>query len=357
MPDTGVAKIYASQSGIVLDKYVEEGQTVRRGQLLYTVSSDLLSQVNGETQVALIEQARLRKTSLQDEIDKTRRLQAEERDTLQSKVSSLRAELAGIDHQIEAQRARTSIASDAAARYEDLLAKDYVSKDQAQQRRADLLDQQAKLDSLQRDRVSTTQLLKDALDQLSGLPLKQQNILSQIGRNIIDVDQMLIESEAKRQIAIAAPESGTVTTVIAEVGQAVDTSHPLASLVPANTHWQAYLFVPSAAVGFIHIGGRVLIRYEAFPYQKFGQYSATVVSVARTALSAAELAMSGAPDIPTANATFYRVTVALGSQFVTAYGKPQPLQAGMTLQADVLQEHRRLYEWVLDPLFSLAAKL
>ena len=62
MPDTGVAKIYASQSGIVLDKYVEEGQTVRRGQLLYTVSSDRLSQVNGETQVALIEQARLRKT-------------------------------------------------------------------------------------------------------------------------------------------------------------------------------------------------------------------------------------------------------------------------------------------------------
>ncbi|MET5012441.1 secretion protein HlyD, partial [Burkholderia pseudomallei] len=31
--------------------------------------------------------------------------------------------------------------------------------------------------------------------------------------------------------------------------------------------------------------------------------------------------------------------------------------AGMALQADVLQERRRLYEWVLEPLYSLTGKL
>lgn len=39
-----------------------------------------------------------------------------------------------------------------------------------------------------------------------------------------------------------------------------------------------------------------------------------------------------------------------------AYGKPQLLQSGMLLDADILQESRRLYEWVLEPLYSLTGK-
>ncbi|VWD58499.1 bacteriocin secretion protein [Burkholderia contaminans] len=77
--------------------------------------------------------------------------------------------------------------------------------------------------------------------------------------------------------------------------------------------------------------------------------------LARTALSSAELATSGGPI--DRDGSYYRITVALNAQQVTAYGKPQPLQAGMALKADVLQERRRLYEWVLEPLYSLTGKL
>ncbi|WP_217591311.1 HlyD family secretion protein [Burkholderia sp. GbtcB21] len=357
-PDTGLVKVYAQQTGVVLKKHVIEGQHVTRGQVLYTVSNDLQSAAAGRTQAALIGQAQQHKASLLQELDATQMLQQDERNTLQSKIASLRAELAGIDEQIAAQRKRTSIADDAAARYAVLFAQDYISKDQAQQREGDLLDQRSKLNSLMRERASTAQALKETVNNLSGLSLKQQNQLSQIDRSVIDVDRALIESEARREFVVTAPETGTATAVIAEPGQTADTSHPLASIVPTCAHWQAYLFVPSAAVGFIHIGDRVLVRYQAYPYQKFGQYEATVVSIARTALSAAELATSGAPETQNAsNGTYYRVRVALKSQDVTAYGKAQPLQAGMALQADILQEHRRLYEWVLEPLYSLTGKL
>jgi membrane fusion protein len=53
----------------------------------------------------------------------------------------------------------------------------------------------------------------------------------------------------------------------------------------------------------------------------------------------------------------YRVTVDLAAQAIPVYGKPQPLQAGMQLDADLLQDTRPLYEWVLDPLYSLTGKL
>lgn len=80
-----------------------------------------------------------------------------------------------------------------------------------------------------------------------------------------------------------------------------------------------------------------------------------MTSIARTALSPTEFATSGGPT--NCDGTFYRITAALDAQTVTACGKPQPLQAGMTLQADILQERRCLYEWVLEPLYSLTCKL
>ncbi|RQT59000.1 HlyD family secretion protein [Burkholderia cepacia] len=360
MPDAGLVKVYALQPGIVVERDVKEGQRVTRGQTLYTVSTDLQSAAQGATQAALIAQARQRKASLLAEMDKTRSLQQDERDTLRAKIGNLKGTLAQIDDQLAAQRLRTSIAADGATRYRGLLAQDYISKDQAQQREAHLLDQQSKLNGLLRDRASTLQSLTEASNELSGLGFKQQNQLAQIDRNVIDVDQNLIESEAKRRIVVTAPEAGIVTAAIADVGQSVDTSRPLASVVPGGARWQAHLFVPSTAIGFVRVGEPVLVRYQAFPYQKFGQYGATVVSIARTALSAAELANDGGPAATPGegrDATFYRVIVALDAQHVTAYGAQQPLQAGMTLQADILQERRRLYEWVLEPLYSLTGKL
>ncbi len=53
----------------------------------------------------------------------------------------------------------------------------------------------------------------------------------------------------------------------------------------------------------------------------------------------------------------YRLRVTLDDQAVTAYGQPRPLQSGMLLDADILQDTRRLYEWVLEPLYSLTGKL
>lgn len=354
-PDEGLVKIYPQQGGLVLKLDVDEGQPVAAGEALYTISTELQSAEAGDTQAALIQGARQRKESLQQEIDKTHVLQADERATLQAKISSLRAELAEVESQLVAQRARTSIAADAAARYENLLAKDYISKDQAQQRQADLLEQHSKLESLQRDRTSVMQSLQEANDSFAESSLQHQNQIARMQREVIDVDQSVIESESRREFVVFAPEAGTVTAVIAQPGQTVDTSKPVASIVPKGARWRAYLFVPSEAIGFVRMDDPVLLRYRAYPYQKFGQYQANVVSIARTALSADELATSGIQSA--SDHTYYRITVALKSQTVTAYGKPQPLEAGMTLQADILQDRRRLYEWVLEPLYSMTGKL
>ncbi|MFA6064174.1 MAG: hypothetical protein WC736_16410 [Gallionella sp.] len=57
------------------------------------------------------------------------------------------------------------------------------------------------------------------------------------------------------------------------------------------------------------------------------------------------------------NDSRYRVEVALDSQSVLAYGKRESLRPGMTLDADVLLDRRRLIEWVLEPLYGFTHEI
>jgi membrane fusion protein len=49
----------------------------------------------------------------------------------------------------------------------------------------------------------------------------------------------------------------------------------------------------------------------------------------------------------------YRVDVKLDSQHVTAGGQKLALRPGMSINADILQEKRKVWEWVFEPILSL----
>jgi membrane fusion protein len=195
-------------------------------------------------------------------------------------------------------------------------------------------------------------------DALRALPYKRQTQLAEVERNIAAAEQELAEAEARREIVITAPQDGTVTDIQAEPGSAAQLNVPLMTIVPSGTVLQAQLFAPSRAIGFARSGQRVLLRYQAFPYQKYGSYAGTVVSVSRSAMSPADLTqqLAGLTSLHGANEPLYRMTVALDRQTVTAYGQALPLQPGMELEADVIVEKRTLIEWVFDPLFTITGK-
>jgi membrane fusion protein len=126
------------------------------------------------------------------------------------------------------------------------------------------------------------------------------------------------------------------------------------TIVPAHERMQAELLAPSTAIGFLRPGQRVLLRYSAFPYQKFGGYWGTVTEISRAALQAEELEalVPGMPPAERAR-TFYRVTVAPDRSDVTAYGRSEPLQPSMQVDARVLLDRRPIYRWILEPLYGL----
>lgn len=357
VPHLGLVKVYAPQIGIVVKKNASEGQPVKQGDILYVVSSDRRSDTHGAVQETISSQVRARRDSLNNALEKTRQITEGERNTAVKRIADLKSELIKIDNQIEGQFSRVKLAEDAVVRTQYLEAQRFISKEQLQERQADLLDQRSRLQSLERDKISVNRDLTSYIDDLTSMPLRHQNTLAEIERNINILGQEFTESEAKRRLEITAPESGTATAVMGEIGQMVDGNKSLVSIVPSGAILQAYLYAPSRAIGFLSPGDKVFIRYQAYPYQKFGQAQGTIANAAKVALSRSELfGIGGSSDLGGDSEPLYRVTVSLDKQTIQVYGRPQQLQAGMTLEADILQEKRRLYEWVLEPLYSLSGK-
>ena len=109
------------------------------------------------------------------------------------------------------------------------------------------------------------------------------------------------------------------------------------------------MFATSKAVGFIRPGQRVLLRYQAYPYQKFGHYRGSIESVSRSALSPTEVPtqLAGLTSLLGTNEPIYRIVVRIERQSVNAYGVEQALQPGMQLESDVLLEWLNLDQTAL----------
>lgn len=320
VPDSGLIKVHAQQPGIVVERRVAEGEEVKQGQVLYVVSSERQASAVGSIQGSISGQVEQRQISLRAEVEKAALLYRQERDKLQHKIAALRAELAQLNAQIGLQ------------------------------------EQQARRQTLERARLGIERELSGEEDMLASLPLKHQNQVAQLGRLLSQAAQELSESEGKRRLLITAPQAGTVAAVVAEHGQTVDGGRPLLSIVPSDARLHAALYAPTRAIGFVKRGDRVLIRYQAYPYQKFGHHAGTVQTISRTTLPAAEFSIPGLVET-SANESLYRIHVRLDEQAIHAYGRPQALQAGMLLEADILQETRYPFEWLLEPLYSIRGKM
>lgn len=131
-----------------------------------------------------------------------------------------------------------------------------------------------------------------------------------------------------------------------------------ATLPAAATHapLEAELWVPETLLASTVIGSEVLLRYPAFPHQHYGQYRGHIVSIARQPMSSAGAQRTDrVAGHPTSR---YRITVALELQRVRSeQGIQRDLHPGLSVEADVVVERRRLYAWLFEPFSRMRDRL
>ncbi|HEY9101173.1 HlyD family secretion protein [Chitinimonas sp.] len=344
VPDKGLVKVYPMQLGRIVARHVAEGQQVTTGQLLFTLSTERQTQhgaISAQAVTTLVE----RKHSLQQDLATQDALFQSQQATLRQRMADLQLQLTQIQSAIANQKQRVTLAEATYARYQELARSNFAPPLQVQQRADELLAQQATLSGLQRNAQEIRGQLAVAGTELASLPLRRAQQKAETDRDIAALEQEILEREAQREVIVTAPTNGFVTAVQGEPGQAVTGDMALLSIVPKGSQLQAHFYAPSGAIGFIRPGQEVLLRYQAYPYQKFGQHPARIVSVSRSAVG------------PIGKDAAYRIVAKPASQTVMAYDRQEALLPDMQVEADVLVDKRKIIDWLLEPLIAIKQRI
>ncbi len=353
LPSEGLTRMVAPQAGWVADIEVQEGDRVKRGDVLYSLSVDVTTAL-GNTQGAVADILRKKRGELREMLQRQQEIDVVAKRSLQNQLTALKTEIPQIDGQLRLLEEFTGQLKDFAERQQDLVTRGVSISGEYESRLQAYNAQRSELARLRRERVQLGGKHDELADQLAGFDLQSAAKIADIRRQILDIEQQISEAEAHRAVQITAPRDGTVTGIITRAGQTVAAGTPLLTIVPTDRPLVAQLLAPSNAIGFVREGADVLLRYEAFPYQKFGQYPAHVSVISRANLRPEEVAQLNAGSLdPQAPQTLYRITVDPDEPFVMAYGRRQPLQAGMQVDAHLFVDTRPLYQWILEPIYGL----
>jgi membrane fusion protein len=352
-PTTGVVKIVSSQAGVVQSIHAPEGATVDRDSPILTITDPRTGSANENVAVSVAAHLAARMDALiaqrQYALDAMRAEQA----TIARRREAVERELALLEGEFATQGQRTLLARQALERSLGLEMTGFVSPAAVDRERDASLEHVSRTDALRRTRIGLNREAESAEFEARSSFARAHAQIAAIDLQIAALDQERIERQLQYGATLAAPTPGVIATVLVEPGQSIMPGTTVATLMSADARLEVHLFAPSRSIGFVRPGQAVLLRFLAYPHQKFGLHSATITAVASNPMPPSDLGYSP----PDGNREpLYRIKAVLTEQTITAYGKREPLQAGMQVEADIHLDRRRLIEWIFEPVLGLAGR-
>lgn len=346
-PSVGLITVASPLSGRISVSGVKEGDRVEKGQLLYTVDLDAVS-ASGPTQMQVIEELGRQKDSLSKQRNIRASMAKTEKAAIKEQLNNLQNQSKQLNEQVILQEKMVPPLKSRADELASAVSKGYARSSDFQNQNYMYMQASSQLAQFKQARLQLDGKIEDLKAQLGTFDDKLARDLAEMDRVVAQLAQQRAESEAKRAIEVRAPEKGILTSIRAQAGQQVAAGATVLTLLPSDGRLQANLFVDSSAIGFIQPGATVMLRYAAFPFQRFGLYRGAVTEVTRAPFETADgrenAGKKGSEGV-------YRIVVRPDEDGVIAYGEKRRLEAGMRVEADIALEKRPLYRWLIDPLY------
>lgn len=351
----GVVRLYPEASGQVKQILVKDGDRVEAGQPLIIINGDRILADGGNLENRLLEEYQSQRHLLTEQIERADNTQQDRAKSLQRQLESIKHNLRLMDEELATLDARNTLIKNQLERYRPKLELGHISRLEFEQVLSQELSVRSDRQALLREVSNQQDLLAQRQAELQLLPQDAANNMDQIQARLSELAQQISHLQGQRGHILTATRSGIVNNLQAREGQFVSSTNPIPLLTLSDNAGPliAHLLVPVRAAGFLAVGQRLDIRYDAFPYQKFGLYHGEIRQVARTPLLPNELQNTPV----TLQESVYRVEAVLDEQGVNAYGQSIPLKSGMTLTADVELAERFLWQWLLEPIYSLRGRL
>ncbi|EPM70728.1 secretion protein [Pseudomonas syringae pv. theae ICMP 3923] len=334
---TALYKAYADQSGYLSYFVSAPGDAIEQGQLFATISNERYTpDGTGLTQLELnkLEQEKLR---LSDEIKNARKLYDLNIEETKERLASQHADLEDLNNELKAvlnlkEKHETMVGAyrklgkDSAITGNELLKQEDALSDLA----IKVLKVKSDIKKVRSD-INITNLKKNQIELAYG---------SESGNRFDRADSVNLSIEKAKYVSdysIFATISGSIASTRYKQGDYISKGEEIASVLPKAQEVQIELYVDSSEIAQIQIGNVVKVKYDSYPYLKYGVYDAKISTIDHVPQP-----LMSTRSTPSSELNYYRVIAVLDSK-----NKSQTLIPGMTLQAEIIIDKTTIYDWLL----------
>ena len=350
--------ITTNRSGYISESYIKPNQIIKKGDILFKITLDRISK-SGDMNLNAIQSIREQIKSVDLGIHL---LQLNEREILK-----------GLDQQIENHKKiykerkdylyeldkQVKKYADLIVVYEKLFKQGNSTHDEVNNQRSRYFSQKSLYDSVK------TELFQQDLSILNlenEIETQKTNFRNQIIRYEMqksDLEIRLLEYESVSELIVSAPIDGTIDSISGTIGQVVKEGDPLAQVLPVESGiYQLVMWVPNSAISFVKLNDEVNIRYEAFPFEKFGQFKGKIKVISTLPASLQELSLyKNMPLELNQNIPLYKILIEIPDQKIVYNNKTLQFMNGMKAEATLFLENRKLYECMLFPVYNLTKNM
>jgi hemolysin D len=376
IPDGNVKVVQSSAGGVVTTIKVNDGDTVKKGDLLVsldaTTSEGDVTTIEKSLAIARLERDVMRAVASGNDVNQVIDASDAPDDAKNDLRSLAQSEVSAYQVQrqfatVAVSQASTQLASEnknlASAKAALISAQQTQQPLQAQYDAASGTDkttlqtQLSYANSLVRSASDTVDTMQDRVTSAQSTLNSAQSSLAQLdGANssnslstVVDQDKTIADLEgqlekAKKTVAdqsMYSPVDGTVMSLaVNTLGGVVSAGQQIAIVVPTNTPLLIEASLANADVGYVHVGQRVAIKVDTFSFQRYGILEGEVKSISPDAVQNEQT-----------GALTYTLKVHIKS---TTSSKDQTiaLQSGMSVTSEIKTDDRRIISFFLDPLIK-----
>lgn len=184
-------------------------------------------------------------------------------------------------------------------------------------------------------------------DYIRNLHAEKQEAQSQLDRVSNELEK---QQHRYALLELKASHDGVIKDLATHTaGTVVQPGTILASLVPSGESLKAEVWVSNDDIGFVRPGQSVKLKFAAYPFQKYGMGHGTIDHIGADAQSdedAREKGLLAAGQQPLR----YKALVSLNTASLDMDNRRYPLSVGMHTTAEILLGNRTVAEYLLSPI-------
>ncbi|WP_145584234.1 HlyD family secretion protein [Yersinia intermedia] len=342
-----IGRITSTADGTIVHSFAEEGKAVRKGEVIFIINMETQTEYGG-TKHQITSALKSQKTA----IERERKLKSEASSTEQSFLLKLlknkEVELKKMDDLIDKSAQQTSWLLEKTEHFKQLVRQGIALEAQHIERRAEYYRASVQLETYKREKVMLQGEAIDIKAKLAAIHSEVETSLEKLRRQAAQLDQDLVSTENQRELHIVSPINGTLTGITGLVGTNIRLAQELASVVPTLGRPEVEIYASAEAIGELDVGQSVRLRFDAYPYQWFGQYDGIVTSI--SAVSVKKGLDTNAEQTHQQQRRYFQIRISPKSNTVLLAGKTYPLRPGIGVETDIFIRKRPIYQWIFLPL-------